>query len=107
MEYKFVEILDSSSNKFKVPIMPVAFSSTYWNSLYTALFYDEILDCYKYLGSAIADKNINTLIVLLRNYPTATHYAEITLRPEEKLIEIKKYYDERLNNQTLVCFSEI
>jgi hypothetical protein len=108
MEYKFIELHDEKLNINRAPIKPIVFEQTEWDVLYVALLFDGVLKCYKYLGSVIADKGIHSLVVLLsRQHPNATHYAELSLRPVDKLKEIKDFYDKKLLNEPLVCFSEI
>lgn len=104
-KYRFIEFTDFNSEKRNVVIQPKKYVVNEWTVLYVALKFDPVLNCYKYLGSALSEKGVESIVLLLSEYPDTTAYAEI---PESLnyLQKLKQHFDQALKTQPTLCFQE-
>lgn len=104
--YKHIEFEDYNSNKRHVAISEIKYKVNEWSVLYVALKFDPIINCYRYLGSAISEKGIQSLVLLLRQFPDATNYAEI-FENDIEFQKLKKHFDNEVSNTPVLCFKEV
>jgi hypothetical protein len=106
MNFKQIEYIDFNSEKRKIYIQPKKYNKNERSVLYVALKFDPVLSCYKYLGSELAEKGIESKVLLLADYTDTTDYAEIHENPDY-LKKLKEYFDNEAASKPLLCFYEL